>query len=84
VQRCQELLLFERGGLRSFVISADQAEFLQLVAECVAADIQEFRSVRLVSVGLAHGEFNRRMFDLFNCLQSQHQHLHTHMPYGLS
>jgi MFS family permease len=43
----------------------DQAEFLELVTQSVAADIQQFGGVGLVAVGLAHGQFDHGVFHFF-------------------
>src|ERR1019366_5926695 len=58
-------LLVNGGGLRPFFISADQSKFLQLVAQSVAADVEQLGGMGLVAVRLAHGQLHHGMLNLF-------------------
>src|SRR5208337_1526080 len=56
-------LILRHWGLRAFFVSANQTKFLQLVAERVAADVEQLGGVGLVAVSLPHGEFDHRVLD---------------------
>src|SRR5215467_657393 len=51
------------GGF--FFSGSDELEFLQLVAEGVAANIEQAGGVGLIAVGVAHGEFDHGALDFF-------------------
>jgi hypothetical protein len=60
------LLVFRCNGVGAlFLAGADEFELFQLVAQGVAADVQQTRGVRLISIGLAHGEFDHGALDFF-------------------
>ncbi len=54
-----------RFGFVGRFFALHEAEFFQLVAECVAADVEELGGLRLVVVGLTHGEFDEGALDFF-------------------
>ena len=60
--RTERLLV--RRRLTSFLFGVHQAKLLQLVAQRIAADVEQFGGLRLVAVGLLHGHFNQAVLDL--------------------
>src|SRR6266702_7593183 len=58
-------LLSRVGGGRLLFFSVDQAELFHLVAQRVAADVQQLGGLDLVAVGLLQCHLDQRMLDVF-------------------